>query len=46
MTIPATANIGACYADLGKMDEARTAAATVLQMQPDFTTCMLMLQEP
>jgi adenylate cyclase len=40
------ANMAACYAHLGRMDEARTAAATVLQMQPDFTVRTLMLQEP
>ena len=40
------AYLAACYAYLGEMDKARTAAATVLQMQPDFTIRMLMLQEP
>ncbi|MGH6933334.1 MAG: adenylate/guanylate cyclase domain-containing protein [Dongiaceae bacterium] len=40
------ANLAACFAHLGRMDEARTAAATVVQMQPDFTIRILMLQEP
>ena len=38
--------LAACYAYLGRMDEARSAAAKVLQIQPDFTIGMLMLQEP
>src|SRR5262249_61678297 len=34
------AYMAACYAHLGRMDEARISAAKVLQMRPDFTIHM------
>jgi len=40
------AYLAACYAMMGKMGEARAAAAEVLRMQPDFTIRMQMVTEP
>jgi TolB-like protein/class 3 adenylate cyclase/Flp pilus assembly protein TadD len=40
------ANLAACHAQLGQMDEARAEAAEVLRMQPNFTISWLMREEP
>jgi tetratricopeptide (TPR) repeat protein len=40
------ADLAACYAHLGQMDEARAEAAEVLRMQPNFTISWLLKEEP
>jgi len=40
------ADLAACYAHLGRMDEARVEAAEVLRMQPNFTISWLLREEP
>jgi TolB-like protein/Flp pilus assembly protein TadD len=40
------ADLAACYALLGRMEEARAEAAEVLRMQPNFTISWLLKEEP
>ena len=37
--------IAGCYAELGRLDEARVAAASALQLRPDFSVARLRLRE-
>jgi adenylate cyclase len=40
------AYLAACYAQLGRMEEAKIEAGKALRMQPEFTIGWLMLSEP